>query len=42
MENTIFDGELAACCALILDKTPSEALMQRIAGAENVIQASLK
>ena len=42
MENTIFDGELAACCALILDKTPSDALMQRIAGAENVIQASLK
>ena len=42
MENTIFDGELAACCALILDKTPSEALMQRIGGAENVIQATLK
>ena len=42
MENTIFDGELAACCALILDKMPSEALMQRIGGAENVIQATLK
>ena len=42
MENTIFEGELAACCALVLDKTPSEALMQRIARAENVIQAALK
>jgi D-3-phosphoglycerate dehydrogenase len=42
MENTIFEGELAACCALVLDKTPSEALMQRIAKAENVIQAALK
>ena len=42
MENTIFEGELAACCALVLDKTPSEALMQRIGKAENVIQAALK
>jgi D-3-phosphoglycerate dehydrogenase len=42
MENTIFEGELAACCALVLDKTPSEALMRRIAGAEHVIQAILK
>jgi D-3-phosphoglycerate dehydrogenase len=42
MENTIFEGELAACCALVLDKTPSEVLLQRIAGAEHVIQAALK
>jgi D-3-phosphoglycerate dehydrogenase len=42
MENTIFEGELAACCALVLDRKPSEALMQRIAEAENVIQAALK
>jgi D-3-phosphoglycerate dehydrogenase len=42
MENTIFEGELAACCALVLDKKPSETLLRRIAGAENVIQAALK
>ncbi|MDR2451276.1 MAG: hydroxyacid dehydrogenase [Candidatus Accumulibacter sp.] len=42
MENTIFEGELAACCALVLDRKPSEALMRRISGAENVIQAALK
>jgi D-3-phosphoglycerate dehydrogenase len=42
MENTIFEGELAACCSLLLDKTPSETLMQRIAKAENIIQATLK
>jgi D-3-phosphoglycerate dehydrogenase len=42
MENTIFDGELAACCSLVLDRKPSESLMQRIAQAENVIQAILK
>ncbi|MDR2787718.1 MAG: hydroxyacid dehydrogenase [Candidatus Accumulibacter sp.] len=42
MENTIFEGELAASCALVLDKTPSEALLQRIAGAEHIIQAALK
>jgi D-3-phosphoglycerate dehydrogenase len=42
MENTIFEGELAACCALVLDKTPSETLMRRIAGTEHVIQAALK
>ena len=42
MENTIFDGEQAACCALVLDKKPSEALLQRIGAAENVIQAVLK
>lgn len=42
MENTIFDGELAACCSLVLDKTPSDALLQRIGKAANVIQATLK
>ena len=42
MENTIFEGELAACCALVLDKKPSEALLQRIGAAENVIHAVLK
>ena len=42
MENTIFEGELAACCALVLDKTPSEGLMNRIASGENIIQATLK
>jgi D-3-phosphoglycerate dehydrogenase len=42
MENTIFEGELAACCALVLDKTPSESLMKSIAAGENIIQALLK
>jgi len=42
MENTIFDGELAACCSLILDQTPSPLLLQRIAAGENIIQATLK
>jgi D-3-phosphoglycerate dehydrogenase len=42
MENTIFEGELAACCSLLLDKIPSESLMQRIAMGENIIQATLK
>jgi D-3-phosphoglycerate dehydrogenase len=42
MENTIFEGELAACCSLVLDKAPTPALMQRIAAGENVIQAMLK
>ncbi|MDR2614290.1 MAG: hydroxyacid dehydrogenase, partial [Candidatus Accumulibacter sp.] len=42
MENTIFEGELAASCALVLDKAPSETLMRRIAGSEHVIQAALK
>ena len=42
MENTIFEGELAACCSLILDKPPSEQLMRRIASNPDVIQAMLK
>jgi len=42
MENTIFDGELAACCSLVLDKTPSESLLSRIASGEHIIQAVLK
>ena len=42
MENTIFEGELAACCALVLDKTPSDLLLKRIAGGDNIIQAMLK
>ena len=42
MENTIFAGELAACCSLVLDKTPSAEVLARIGAAENVIQAMLK
>ncbi|MDR3220698.1 MAG: hydroxyacid dehydrogenase [Candidatus Accumulibacter sp.] len=42
MENTIFEGEQAASCALVLDRTPSEALMRRLAATEHVIQAALK
>ena len=42
MENTIFDGEQAACCSLVLDKIPSQSLIERIAAGENIIQAVLK
>ena len=42
MENTVFEGELAASCSLALDKAPSEMLMKCIASRENIIQASLK
>ncbi|WP_263771286.1 3-phosphoglycerate dehydrogenase family protein [Propionivibrio soli] len=42
MDNTIFEGEQAACCSLVLDRRPSDSLLQRIASGENVIQAVLK
>lgn len=42
MENTIFEGEEAACCSLVLDKAPSAALVSRIDAIEHVIQASAK
>ncbi len=42
MENTIFEGEQAACCSLVLDKTPTADVLTRIGAAENVIQAMLK
>jgi len=42
MENTIFEGELAACCSLVLDKSPTDELLRRISAAENIIQAMLK
>jgi D-3-phosphoglycerate dehydrogenase len=42
MENTIFEGEHAACCALTLDRAPSPELIRRLGEMENVIQAALK
>ena len=42
MDNTIFEGEQAACCSLVLDKAPSTALLARIAAGESIIQAILK
>ncbi len=42
MENTIFDGEKAACCSLVLDKEPSDSLVTKIDSIEYVIQASAK
>lgn len=42
MENTIFEGEHAACCSLVLDKTPTAEVMARIGAGENIIQAMLK
>ena len=42
MENLIFDGGKAACCTLKLDQKPDEALLAKVAAAENVISAALK
>jgi D-3-phosphoglycerate dehydrogenase len=42
MENSIFDGEEAASCSLILDKAPSASLVTRIGSIEHVIQAGVK
>ena len=42
MKNTIFEGDQAACCPLVLDRKPSEVLMQCIAREENIIQVVSK
>ncbi len=42
MENTIFDGGEAASCNLLLDKTPDESSMKRLADMDNIIQVMLK
>ena len=42
MENTIFEGEDAACCSLVLDKKPSSVLIANICNIEHIIQASAK
>lgn len=42
MDNTIFEGEFAASCSLVLDKIPSESLMDRIASSGDIIQVMLK
>ncbi|MFP4114298.1 MAG: NAD(P)-dependent oxidoreductase [Spirochaetota bacterium] len=42
MENTIFQGGTTASCALKLDKAPDDSRLERIRGAENVIQVMLK
>lgn len=42
MENTIFDGGTAATCTLRLDDVPSEAMMQSLSDAKDVIQVLLK
>ena len=42
MENTIFEGDQAASCALQLDTEPNEKLVAEIAKAENIIQVMMK
>ena len=42
MENLIFEGGLAACCTLKLDKKPEAALVEKINAGEHVISAALK
>ncbi|MDD5697316.1 MAG: NAD(P)-dependent oxidoreductase [Victivallaceae bacterium] len=42
MENTIFEGGLAASCTLQLDEEPARELIAAIGKAENIIQVMLK
>jgi len=42
MENTIFEGDQAASCALQLDTAPSDELIAVIGSAENIIQVMIK
>jgi len=42
MENTIFEGNQAASCALQLDTAPSDELIADIGKAENIIQVMIK
>ncbi|MBN2021362.1 MAG: hypothetical protein JW809_01080 [Pirellulales bacterium] len=41
MENTIFEGAQAACCAMLLDQAPSKELLASIRGNENVLHVML-
>lgn len=40
-ENTIFEGAKAACCSILLDQSPSEPLVAKIRGNENVLHVML-
>ncbi|MDH3719339.1 MAG: 3-phosphoglycerate dehydrogenase family protein [Planctomycetota bacterium] len=42
MENTIFDGTLAACCTLQLDQPPSPQIIDQLTSDENIIQVHLE
>jgi len=42
MENLIFEGGLAACCTLKLDKKPEDATVTEINACENIVSAALK
>ncbi len=42
MENTIFEGDQAASCALRLDTKPGDELIADIGSAENIIQVMIK
>jgi D-3-phosphoglycerate dehydrogenase / 2-oxoglutarate reductase len=41
MENTIFAGAAAACCSMLLDQTPSDALADRMRDNPDVLHVSL-
>jgi hypothetical protein len=38
MENTIFQGQAAATCSLILDSSPSDELIKQVEDSDNVLQ----
>jgi D-3-phosphoglycerate dehydrogenase len=42
MENIIFAGGQAACCTLLLDQTPSVALLEALRRHESVIHVLLE
>jgi D-3-phosphoglycerate dehydrogenase / 2-oxoglutarate reductase len=41
MENTIFAGASAACCSMLLDQSPSEALLERMRKNADVLHVTL-
>ena len=41
MENTIFAGTAAACCSMLLDRSPSDALVDGMRGNQNILHVTL-
>jgi len=42
VENTIFAGAEAACCSMLLDKSPSDARMETMRGNANILHLALR
>lgn len=42
MENIIFDGAEAACCTLLLDQRPSDAVVDQLAGNSDILDIQLE